>query len=350
MADLSRGDEKLVYLEMGRALAAMVVVLHHADQATAHFSDTLQTRHVLWGQYGVDFFFVLSGFIIYHAHRQDSGGLTSARLYMFKRITRIYLPYLPIALIYMGLLLLFQSGPLADRPWGIWATLTLLPMDKASTLTVAWTLTYELIFYTYFLIAFWSRKALLVTSVLWGAALLGGLAGLVTFPQTAVIAALSNPIILEFFCGMLAAWGLSRVPVQLRWAILGMGLASLAVAILTWDGQRVVLGPPLALIVLGAAMFRYPVPDRATRFLIFLGAASYAIYLVHSPIVSIIAEVLEPQGLRFVTFVACVVLGTLGGIIYHLSFERPALRWVRRFRPIGGPPQHRFPTGPERSA
>lgn len=77
---------KLVYLEIGRALAALIVVLHHADQATAHFSDEARTRYFVWAQYGVDFFFVLSGFIIFHAHRSGAAGFFQARLYAFKRL------------------------------------------------------------------------------------------------------------------------------------------------------------------------------------------------------------------------------------------------------------------------
>ena len=53
-------DDKLVFLEIGRALAALIVVFHHADQATAYFSDVAHGRYFIWGQYGVDFFFVLN--------------------------------------------------------------------------------------------------------------------------------------------------------------------------------------------------------------------------------------------------------------------------------------------------
>lgn len=100
-------SDKLLLLEVGRAIAALLVVLHHADQATAHFSDVPRERFLMWGQYGVDFFFVLSGFIIYHSHRQDAPGVASAKLYLFKRVTRIFVPYLPVAFAWMALLIIF---------------------------------------------------------------------------------------------------------------------------------------------------------------------------------------------------------------------------------------------------
>ena len=326
-------DDKLVFLEIGRALAALIVVFHHADQATAYFSDVAHGRYFIWGQYGVDFFFVLSGFIIFHVHRADARGILPARLYAFKRASRIYIPYLPIALTYMGLLLVFQQGPLSERSWSVWATITLLPMEKSSALSVAWTLTYELMFYALFLLSFLSRQLLLAVSVIWSGYLLGVLFGLVDVPDHPVMFAFSNPIILEFFCGAIAAYFLFRVPPQMRLPILASGVALLLAAIVTWTGERAFLGPPLALIVLGAAMTPYTTSRTSMEFLVFLGAASYAIYLVHSPVVSIVAEILQPLGLRWPVFLACVLFGTALGVLYHVFFERSAMRWAQRFRP-----------------
>lgn len=326
-------SNKLVFLEIGRALAALIVVFHHADQATAHFSDIARTRFFMWGQYGVDFFFVLSGFIIFHAHRGDTGGLLQARLYVFKRVARIYIPYLPIAFAYMGLLLIFQQGPLAERTWGFWSTLTLFPTEKTSTLSVAWTLTYEMIFYSFFLIGFLSKRLLYAVSVLWCGYLLAVLSGTFQVSPHPVAAALSNPIILEFFCGALAAMVLPKLPVRMRGVIFALGVLGLAVVVVNWTGQRVFLGPPMALIVLAAATIPYRKANVFTDGLIFLGAASYAIYLVHSPVVSVVAEVLQPLDQRVGVFLACVALGTIGGVFYHVIFEKPALAWAQRFRP-----------------
>lgn len=325
--------EKLPFLEIGRALAALVVVLHHADQATAHFSDIPRERLFLWGQYGVDFFFVLSGFIIFHAHRGDIAGLGAARLYVFKRVARIYVPYLPVALGWMALLMVFQSAPPSAQGWSLWATLTLAPMNTASALSVAWTLTYEMIFYSFFLLAFWSRAVLYVASALWCGYLLWILADAGPVLSHPVALALSNPIILEFFCGALAAMVLPMVSERMRGPILVLGLLGILAVILTWNGQRVLLGPPLALIVLATAMIPQAAPHALTRGLIFLGAASYAVYLVHSPVVSVLAEVLQPLDQRVFVFIACVLAGTIGGIVYHVIFEKPALSWVQRFRP-----------------
>lgn len=327
----AQAQAKLPLLEVGRAIAALMVVLHHADQASAHFSTTEQPRLFIWGQYGVDFFFVLSGFIIYYTCRHDPLGGAAARSYAAKRFTRIYLPYLPVALGWMGLLIIFESGAAAERSWDIWATLTLLPMEKASALTVAWTLTYEIVFYAFFLLFYVSRTLFRVSASVWVLALLAVSIGWVSRPMApAVLFVVLNPIVLLFFCGVFAAYAADRTPRRLRLPLLLAGSALLLVVILTWTGQRELLGPPLALMVLGAALYDIPKPGVVMRAAVFMGAASYAVYLVHSPVISVMAEVLQPLEMRWIIFAICVSCGTALGVAYHVIFERPVQRWVRQ--------------------
>ena len=324
---------KLLLLEVGRAVAALLVVLHHADASTGHFSDVAQERIFMWGQYGVDFFFVLSGFIIYYSHRDDPRGIAAAKIYLFKRLSRVFVPYLPIAFAWMGMLLIFQERPIEDQAWGFWATLTLLPMEKISTLTVAWTLTYELMFYGLFLLAYVSVWIFAAASLAWGCALLLVVFAVLGQGDGPVSYALSNPIVMEFFCGVLAAHTFMKIDPRMRGWILVTGCLGLLVVIVTWAGQRALLGPPLALIVLGCAMYHPTMGNRALSFAVFLGAASYAIYLVHSPVISVVAEVLQPFGGRAFVFLTCVSLGVGVGMAYHVLFERPVMRWLRQYRP-----------------
>lgn len=329
-AHTASSSEKLLLLEVGRAVAALLVVLHHADQATAHFSDVARERIFMWGQYGVDFFFVLSGFIVYHSHRNDPRGLASAKLYLFKRVTRIFVPYLPVAIAWMGMLIIFQEGPIDERAWGGWATVTLLPMEKVSALTVAWTLTYEMMFYALFLLTFVSMWMFAAASLAWAIALLLVLLGVIGQGASPAGYAVTNPIVLEFFCGVLAAWAFTRVDPRMRGWMLLAGCLSLAAVVVLWTGERALLGPPLALLTLACAMYHPEIKGRTLSFAVFLGAASYAIYLVHSPVISVTAEILQPLGAREVVFAVCVLLGTGLGVAYHVGFERPVLRWVRK--------------------
>ena len=98
------------------------------------------------GYLGVDFFFVLSGFIILHAHLKDSSGAYAARKYLTKRLRRIYIPYLPVSIALIALYLMLPSVSQGSRDWSLLTSLTLIPTERPPALPVAWTLIHEMTF------------------------------------------------------------------------------------------------------------------------------------------------------------------------------------------------------------
>lgn len=94
---------RLDALQLFRGIAALGVVFHHAAQSVIAFSSEKMpdVLHSLfsYGYLGVDFFFVLSGFIILNSHFYDDKGWQSAKSYLSKRVLRIFPPYLPISII-----------------------------------------------------------------------------------------------------------------------------------------------------------------------------------------------------------------------------------------------------------
>ena len=77
-------NDKLISLQYLRGLAATLVVFHHA------LATDLTIAHGAWGKvgsWGVDIFFVISGFIIW---RSAQGRPFSARGFLFRRVVRIF--------------------------------------------------------------------------------------------------------------------------------------------------------------------------------------------------------------------------------------------------------------------
>lgn len=149
---------KLEWLEVMRGGAALWVLLHHSKQSVDYFvSDMGLQPWFANGYLGVDFFFVLSGFIIaFAAHRllQRGGGL---RDYATARIIRIYVPYLPIGIAIYLLYLLLPGLSEAARSPSLLTSLTLLPDNRPPALSVVWTLVHEMTFYALYALLFVQR-------------------------------------------------------------------------------------------------------------------------------------------------------------------------------------------------
>jgi exopolysaccharide production protein ExoZ len=73
------------------------------------------------------------------------------------------------------------------------------------------------------------------------------------------------------------------------------------------------------------------------RLWLILGDASYAIYLVHNPLISMGVRIVKGFHLWPVTFAFCIAIGIVGGVVYHFFVEKPAIAHVRfnfPFRPV----------------
>lgn len=298
----------ILSLQAGRGLAALAVVVMHSSMAAAAGYSALQ-----YGWTGVDFFFVLSGFIIYHSTLERDRG---PREYATARFRRIYLPYWPIGI---GIALLYLALPHlsgSDRSWSWLPTLTLAPVDPAPALAVAWTLKHEVLFYLIFGLFFYSGLLPLGLGAWALCIVLGG----DHLPFRAVN--------LEFFFGIAAA-----MLYRSKRAHPAIALAApLFIAAWIWagandGGARVLVGAAFACIIAPLAQMEreglsVPAP------LVLLGAASYSLYLIHVPIISVAARVVPGTW----TIFACgLIAALLGGFGYHFAVEKRLIR--RRTNP-----------------
>lgn len=355
MAEIdARGGERrpvLATLQVGRAIAALAIVVYHSAIATQDFAQPLPKgvfRLLERGTFGVDFFFVLSGFIILHAHGRDPRGWAPARAYAGKRLGRIFVPYLPVSLALIGLYLALPSLSGSGRNWGLIPSLTLIPTGSPPALAAAWTLQHEMLFYTLFLASYFMRGFAVLVAAWVGAILVGMGLGLHTSYAAPTWLSLFSPINVEFVAGMLAAVAVPRL--SLAWALpcLVAGCVGLAaffgLGVDPAGPLRMSFGFAVALVVAG--MVRLEMADRISvpSSLILLGNASYAIYLVHTPLASLGARIagrFEPLRAWPTSLALCVILGVACGLAYHLAWERPALAFFkrRRDRDLGAAPQ-----------
>ncbi|MGY2924876.1 peptidoglycan/LPS O-acetylase OafA/YrhL [Ewingella americana] len=142
-----------------RGLAALFVVLFHFRgylnniYAQSNLGDLLFSK----GAFGVDLFFVISGFIICFATEKKE--LNGSLKFVIRRFFRIY-PLLILAMLVYFLLVVLRPESHDLFKWFLWSVIPLhvdyhagAPFYGYNMLGIAWTLTYEVSFYLIFLIA-----------------------------------------------------------------------------------------------------------------------------------------------------------------------------------------------------
>ena len=110
-----------------------------------------------------------------------------------------------------------------------------------------------------------------------------------------------------------------------------IGICLLAFQVVAIQPDRIVTGVAFFLLVL-AAVSPLAARLRVWSPLVALGAASYAIYLVHNPVLSVLARLTErliPGVGPSIALVMLASLALVAGLLYWYGFERPMLKWVR---------------------
>lgn len=331
-------------LQAGRAIAAICVVAFHLSIMMGQIrygGDEVYREYTKLGNRGVDFFFVLSGFIILFAHFKDIDKPKAWSNYVYRRFVRLY-PIYWIYTIGLVVMLLFVSGSDAKMPenLGDWLTsLTLIRFtDGAPPLPPAWTLFHELAFYAVFSILILSRRiGLIALSVFVLIAILN-----YQFPAENarnafnVYTAAYN---LYFVLGMGAFWLYKKGGNGYWELIAGLCVFVFATATnpLPYHLSPIVLASSFALILAGATKIEVSGKFHIPYFLVIAGDASYTIYLAHSNIEGTLLkiatklhlkEVIGPGPTFLIVLVATIVLGCGA----FLVIEKPLLNVLRRHK------------------
>jgi peptidoglycan/LPS O-acetylase OafA/YrhL len=339
-----------------RALAALLVLGLHAEQNVPVGLQSLLPFFAR-GYLGVDFFFVLSGFIITHVYLANLAQPSTAatRIFLWHRFVRIYPVHVAVL---AGLMVLLAIGRVAGIPlnnpedWSsadlLW-NLTLLHawgfVDHPSWNVPSWSISAEWFAYLLFpLLApalMWLSDR--TTALLAAVAALGATAVLFAVAGWSLNTWVGAPALCRVFGEFLCGAALSRA------VALGPGLPPRAGDLLGAGSFAAFLlgasvGVPdfalvalLALTVLGAAtaesFFARTLGGTAP---VWLGEISYSIYMVHFPVLIVMRRLWERMGfaewaasgrlLAFLVTVAVVI--ALAALMFYVMV-RPARTRLR---------------------
>ncbi|WEK48192.1 MAG: acyltransferase [Candidatus Andeanibacterium colombiense] len=344
--------QKYRSIQVGRAFAALIVVLVHSFDVSRHFGPHGLDfpRSLSPGYAGVDLFFVISGFIICLVTDRPN---VKPGPFLWRRAIRILPLYWLFTLLWFWL-----SGAIGHStgPRGLMDSLLLAPLPTGPVLVVGWTLEQEFLFYfivaallTFRRLAWlpWVMAAISLAAAVWHVALPGVwdyrilclyhvqfFFGVLLYKYRERIVGLSPALLigggaLAFLAAGYAADHIyAGVPVATKpegWSglfrVTSFGLSS-----------AMLLGGLLALERQAPAWFG----SRAARFAVRLGDASYVLYLGHLILFGIVGSLIAAAGIAHgwaIPVHAATILATIGfALAFHHSVEQPFLDWAHRRR------------------
>jgi peptidoglycan/LPS O-acetylase OafA/YrhL len=318
-----------------RFFLAIWVILHHLTGPGQALGATLSSllpgplfALIRGGYQAVATFFVLSGFVLTRSYWTAAWSGQSLAKYYQGRVARVYPVYL-LSILVMAKFILEDTSP---GKWGHLATHVALIQAWLGPLPVrwntpAWSLSCEMFFYALFPLL----GAFVIRRVRWPwIAAMAAVACVLTRAMWAVgISDAIKPLVhlSDFLMGMVAGCAFELVQDKARgWWLYVPGLLGIACAIIWADwlplDLNTALRPFNGLLVIGLAIGCRPLSD---RIWVYLGKASYAMYILHVPILWWYLR--ESHSFSPVLYIGIV---TGASTLVYAAFEEPANRLLRR--------------------
>ncbi|WP_219274040.1 acyltransferase [Pseudomonas sp. Xaverov 83] len=349
--------QKLNNIQFLRFIAAVLVVIAHGS--VAPFG--LPNEFFNTGRFGVDIFFVISGFIIPYilfggSHTEMSKVKLSGWAFFLRRVARIWPMYFLVTMLVFVCVWIVGSGwfkPNPDLAFAfsvakldmklLFESLTFTHSFIAPTLDVGWTLQFEFMFYTIIAILMVVGVRRLETFIISTAAVM--LISLFILNSTAKpyldwiapVKLIGSSMMFEFLFGLVlyrvhsAGVHLAKIPAIL---ILVFAIPLLLVVQLNnllpgLNGQafyRPIVWGALAFMMVWAALSLEGIYE-PHRYLVLLGNASYSLYLIHWILMPWVAHFFDTYGLYKygVVFFYFVYLGVCLGasVVLFKYVENP---------------------------
>ena len=347
---------RFVLVDAMRGIAAGAVLCHHLLFNSA-LQITLWGILPLWfaefchfGAFGVEIFFVLSGFVIAHSLRNLPLNMKTVGNFMFRRQLRLDPPYWAMIAITLVSLIVEAHFPWIDKkPFPTWLDIlkNLFYLQKLTDgmfiLGVSWTLCLEVQFYILLIFLLISGKWLSPS---------GKRAADFSFGLVAAVAAVSLVIqrgttmpgdtiegwFIEwwfyFAAGALGYWAVQNP--RYRLPFLGF-MASFLLAAILEQPRPMIIGWSAAMLLYTAGRMGTLTTWLNFRVLQYLGKISYSLYLSHL----LVAVYVLRFGYRLtktnpVAAVGWFILAGIISIIFahllYLAVERTSIRFSSRFK------------------
>jgi peptidoglycan/LPS O-acetylase OafA/YrhL len=331
-------------LQAGRGVAALLVVVAHVGEWVTVQPHLWQMRlnwpFAFLGKCGVDFFFILSGIVILMAHSRDLGQTAKVPSFLWKRFRRIYPIYWALLIPTLALQISEPSSGI-HRFWIVVSSIALIHVNSIRTIMIpAWTLFHEVLFYLLFTTLLFRRDVGVLVLAAWmGASFWFLKPSAMTVHPDSYLSFFLSPVHLLFGFGLIVGCAIRKnYTTNSVWPLLGgltLFLANVVLIFATHQHEpvrlRIVGDVGLAVFVWAAMGVELYNDLKVPAFMLFLGDASYSLYLAHYIALSIVGKALYSLDHRLHTPMAIVIpllfaVSVLSGVATHIWIEAPLLK------------------------
>lgn len=328
---------KLSILQVAKVFAIFLVVIGHVNTLFYRNFNFDWFGFGSWERIGgVDFFFVVTGFMIYYIYHRQFGMKGKTREFLLKRFIRIYPLYWLFTFLLLGIAVFF---PVLHEPYSmerIWKSILLFPTQPI--LSSAWSLSHVIFFYIMFSLVIFQPKVFKPFLASWVIITMLIKSGLFT-QWDSFFFSFST---LEIVSGSFIAY------ISLTYNLKQHATNFLVVGVIgyfiVWLNNVYLLVPvyfaPIffccfsLLMVLGIS-----IKDRTERkipsSLVFLGDASYSIYIAHGPFLIlymlIFRETLLMSSLGYsISMILITVLSIVSSCFVYIWIEKPMNAYLKK--------------------
>jgi peptidoglycan/LPS O-acetylase OafA/YrhL len=343
-------NEYLGRVQVLRFIAATAVLVAHLQhEVVSHFpaGATFQPFTLIDGGVGVDLFFVISGFIMFHVSDKKFGRSGATGSFLIRRFLRISPLYYLATLLMIAATLAFSHSVSIPQPSlnSMIASFLFFPNvnalgEVAPILKLGWTLNFEMYFYFVFALSLNFNKCLGILFILFALLVIVLLSNIMTSPPVP-IQFWGQSLVFEFMAGigisMLFGNGQRFSAVQAITMIAAglFVLVSIRVADMTSSLPRAIYaGLPASLIVWAVVCGPFDQRQGALkRWLVVGGEASFALYVIHPFALragAIIWGQLPLPASPWLYITLSTIFVIFAAVAVNTLVERPLDRWIGR--------------------
>jgi exopolysaccharide production protein ExoZ len=332
-------------IQLLRVIAAYLIVFCHMPENLIP-----PGLSFLKGAFGVDIFFVISGFIMTSLAFNREQGVVAAWAFFRRRLIRIFPIYLVINITIFACVY-FKEGKVPNAEFFIYS-LMLIPISGENGIllypyiTAAWTLSFEIFFYSVVACLILTKKFNFWT--LCGILMCLTVFGRFIHSHNALFGLMVASINIEFLFGA-AIFFIFRKYGAFFNGYIGFGVTVGAIVSLFFLGQGIAAGAPgpyegMQVIFETISTPRFVIWGIPSAFLVLgmlgtdawlkkswlapsickLGEASYSLYLTHGFLIYVMSKLLVMQSTIWILAILAIV--SFASLIIYRFIERPILK------------------------